>query len=140
MTREQMNRLQDQITKLQTDMYYRSGETLHIKTFVPVYGYITSGRAVMAFVVHTGKSMKHITSVSVTQMYGLIRGVNGFINTNTTVDWVTVSGITISTYIVSDYLLLLTVDSTTALSNATGDTPVVYAPGQTTGLVLTFGE
>lgn len=120
-------------------LFYKDGETLHIKTFVPVYGYITSGKTVMAFAVHTGKSMKNITSVSVTQMYGQIRGVNGFIKTNNTFDWVTESGITISTYIVSDYLLLLTVDSTTALSNATGDTPVVYAPGQTTGLVLTFG-
>jgi len=120
-------------------LFYKDGETLHIKTFVPVYGYITSGKAVMAFAVHTGKSMKYITSVSVTQMYGLIRGVNGFIKTNNTVDWVTESGITISTYIVSDYLLLLNVFSTTALYNATGDTPVVYAPGQTTGLVLTFG-
>lgn len=140
MTREQMNRLQDQITKLQADMYYRSGETLR-RNLVPINGLITDSATTIHLSVGTGKSMKNVSTVTVTTMTGSILGDMGYVNNfSSTSSWL-VSGFTATATIIDEHTIRLTLTSTATMANVTNNRPVSYYPSNATvgGLVLTFG-
>ena len=140
-TRESWNRLQDQITKLQADMYYRDGETLTINQNLPIPGYVTSNAKTMRFNVTTNKSLKNISTVSVTAMGGWIRGIYGYVNgyTQYAVDFLAETALTVTARIVGEHSVILVVTSTTAITNVDNNTPLVYAPDSTLCLTLTFG-
>lgn len=136
-TREQLNRLQDQITKLQTDMYYRDGETITTTKLIPITGYLTSSTKLMRFAYHTGKSLKHITIATVSTMEGTIRGISGYVNNaSTPIDWVSEADITVTAIIADEHTILIDVTSTSAYTNVINNIPVVYAP---TNLVISLG-
>ena len=135
-----MNRLQDQITKLQTDMYYRSGETLQLN-LVSVNGFITNNAKNIHVTVNTGKSMKNISTVTVTTMTGSIIGDMGYVdNSNSSRDWLA-SGFTATATIIDEYTIRLTLTGSEAMANVSNNRPVAYYPSNETvgGLVLTFG-
>lgn len=140
-TREQLNRLQDQITRLQTDMYYRSGETLQLN-LVSVNGFVTNNAKTIHLSVVAGKSLKNISTVTVTTMTGSIIGDMGYVdNSNTNRDWKTVEGISIVAEVKDEHLIELRFTMTATMANVSNNRPVAYYPSNTTvgGLVLTFG-
>lgn len=141
MTREQINRLQDQITKLQADVYYKDGEAMTIDQNLPIPGYVTSNTKTMRFSVTTGKSLRYISTVSVTAMGGWIRGIYGYINgyTQYAVDFLSEANLTVTARKVGDHSVILVVTSTEAITNVDNNTPLVYAPDATLCLTLTFG-
>lgn len=141
MTREQINRLQDQITKLQTDMYYKDGETMTVNQNLPIPGYVTSNTKTMRFNVTTGKSLKNISTVSVTAMGGWIRGIYGYINgyTQYAVDFLSEANLTVTARKVDDHTVILVVTSTETITNVDNNTPLTYTPDATLCLTLTFG-
>ena len=136
-TRESWNRLQDQITKLQADMYYRDGETITTTKLIPITGYLTSSTRLMRFAYHTGKSLKYITTATVSNMTGTIRGISGYVNNaSTPIDWVSETDITVSAIGGDEHTILIAVTSTPAYTNVINNIPVVYAP---TNLVISLG-
>lgn len=140
-TREQMNRLQDQITKLQTDLYYKAGDTLKLN-LVSVNGFITNNAKTIHLSVTAGKSLKNIGSITVTTMTGSIIGDMGYVdNSNTNRDWKAVEGIAIVAEIKDEYLIEVRFTTAAAMANVNNNRPVAYYPSNTTvgGLVLTFG-
>ena len=141
-SREQWNRLQDQITKLQTDLYYRDGESMTINQNLAIPGYVTSNAKTMRFNVTTGKSLKNISTVTVTAMGGWIRGLNGYINgyTQYAVDFLSEANLTVTARKVDDHTVILVVTSTATITNVDNNTPLIYAPDATLCLTLTFGE
>lgn len=136
-TRESWNRLQDQITKLQADMYYRDGETITTTKLIPITGYLTSSTRLMRFAYHTGKSLKYITTATVSNMTGTIRGISGYVNNaSTPIDWVSETDITVTAIVADEHTILIAVTSTPAYTNVINNIPVVYAP---TNLVISLG-
>ena len=140
-SREQWNRLQDQITKLQTDLYYRDGEAMTINQNLPIAGYVTSNSKTMRFSVTTGKSLKNISAVTVTAMGGWIRGIYGYVNgyTQYAVDFLSEANLTATARIVGEHSVILVVTSSATITNVDNNTPLVYAPDATLCLTLTFG-
>lgn len=141
MTREQINRLQDQITKLQTDLYYRDGEAMTVNQNLPIPGYVTSNTKTMRFSVTTGKSLKNISTVTVTAMGGWIRGISGYINgyAQYAIDFLAEPTLTVTASKAGDHTVILVVTSTATITNVDNNTPLVYAPDATLCLTLTFG-
>lgn len=140
-TRESWNRLQDQITKLQVDMYYKDGEAMTITQNLPIPGYVTSNTKTMRFNITTGKSLKNISTVTVTAMGGWIRGIYGYVNgyTQYAVDFLSEANLTVTARIVGEHTVILVVTSTETITNVDNNTPLVYAPDATLCLTLTFG-
>ena len=140
-TREQMNRLQDQITKLQADMYYRDGETMTINQNLAIPGYVTINTKTMRFNVPVGKSLKNISTVTVTAMGGWIRGIYGYINgyTQYAVNFLSETNLTVTARKVDDHAVILVVTSTATITNVDNNTPLTYTPDATLCMTLTFG-
>lgn len=139
-SREQWNRLQDQITKLQTDLYYRDGETVQYN-LVGFVGFLTNSMKTMHFTIPVGKSLSRISTVTVTTMTGVVYGANGAVNgSGTATDWKSL--VTVSANIKGDQLVDIGMTLSSSVSNGVNNSPILYRPSDSTigGLVLTFGE
>lgn len=105
--------------------YYAAGETETINQNLVIPGLITSTRAQLIIDYHTEKSMKNISTVSVTNLNGTIRGVNGYVdNVTSAQSWL--SGYTVTAAKVSNHVVRITIVKSAAFDNTTNNTPVTY--------------
>lgn len=106
--------------------YYASGDSYAITKSTPVSGFIGDGKSIF-FTVFTTKSLKNISSCSISIFTGNLRGINGVINgSTTTVTYASSSDYTLSATKVSDNAIRIILTKTTAFTNSTADTPVVF--------------
>ena len=119
-------------------LFYKDGDTATLTNMIPIPGYITTNSTEMRFNVTVGKSLKNVSTVTVNSMYGLLRGVAGYVEGNSNQEWVGKTGVTISANIIDYHSVKVSVNSSSALSNATNNSPVIFSPSGT-GLVLEFG-
>lgn len=108
-------------TKIEPNDAYQKGDTFSLTTHIPVFGYMTSGATLMRIAVPVPKSLRNITTISVTACTGAARGVAGYINgSSDSYDWL--SNCTVLASKSNDRLIYLLIQSTTAFSNATNNT------------------
>lgn len=147
-TREAWNRTQDEISKLRRaleDECFRNGDTETFNSYSPFAGHVISSASTIRITVIVGRSLKNISSVSVTQMIGAIVGANGSLNVPSassagalTTDWKTASDVSVTASVVNEHVVLVTLNGTGSFYNATNNRPVVYVPANG-GLTLEFG-
>lgn len=118
-------------TKIEPNDAYQKGDTFSLTTHIPVFGYMTSGATLMRIAVPVPKSLRNITTISVTACTGAARGVAGYINgSSDSYDWL--SNCTVLASKSNDRLIYLLIQSTTAFSNATNNTPFSLSCGPLT--------
>jgi hypothetical protein len=138
-SREQWNRLQDQVTKLQTDLYYRDGEVVQYN-LVGFVGFLTNSMKTMHFTIPVGKSLSRISTATVTTMTGVVYGAQGAVNgSGTATDWKSL--VTVNANIKGDHLIDVGFTLSASVSNGVNNSPILYIPSDATvgGLVLTLG-
>lgn len=147
-SREVWNRTQDEMSKLKRtieDSCFKAGETVNFNSASPFAGHVISSASTVRITVFVGKSLKNITSVSVTQMIGAIVGANGSANVpgsssagSLTTNWGTDTNTTITASIVNEHTVLVVLNGNSAFYNVNNNRPVIYVPANG-GLTLAFG-
>lgn len=111
---------------LKSSVEYASGDSYAITTNTPVSGFINESKSIY-FTVFTTKSLKNISSCSISIFTGNLRGINGAINSSTIpVTYTSSSDYTVTATKVSDNAIRIILTKTTAFTNSTADTPVVF--------------
>ena len=121
------------------DFEYHNGDTYVNSGYFTSTGYITNGQREITFTITLPKLLTNITSVTVNKLQGLLRGVGGYINGSSDIDYVRASGYTINTYIGAPNAVTIMILKSSAHSGSTNNTPVNFAFA-VNGLQLTFNE
>lgn len=105
-------------------LFYKPGDTITFTT-APLSGFVTTNTAVARLLVPVGKSLKHITTISCTELTGGIRSASGALldNNNDNYDWTTDNSITISCTKAEEHAILLKITKTSAFSNTNNNAP-----------------
>lgn len=106
------------------DLYYKAGDT-YSGTYMVINGLITSSSKGLRFGLSVPKMLDNITTVTVTSMTGTLRSVLGYIDSDSSIRDVTSLG-TVTTTIRNSNYITIAVDASTAFTNVTNNTPIVY--------------
>lgn len=108
-------------------LFYKSGDTLSITSYTDLNGFITSSATSVSFSLYTPKNLANITSITVTSFTGTLRGISGYLNKQTTAkNWLSDSNYTITATKMSDNMIRIVCDKSSAFTNVTNNTPVSY--------------
>ena len=100
---------------------YAKNDTFATLTVGSFNGYVTSSTKTIYFMVVVDKSLEDISTISVTQCIGAIRGVSGYVDgSSSSTDWTT--GYTIATAKVSNHCVRIAITKSTAFTNVTNNT------------------
>ena len=121
------------------DFEYHDGDTYVNSGYFTSTGYITNGKKEITFTIILPKLLTNITSVTVNKLQGLIRGVGGYVNGTSDVDYASASGYTINTYIGAPNAVTIMILKSSEHSNSTNNTPINFSFA-VNGLQLTFNE
>lgn len=108
------------------NFYYKSGDTYNQSESQVINGCLTGSTKSLYFTFFVPKSLKNVTSVTVDKMAGYLRGISGYLNSSSNTFDLTGSSYTISTNIVSEHQVNITIIASSAFSNATNNTPVAF--------------
>ena len=121
-------------TKPGDQFCYKAGDTYSSSTNMVVACVLTSSGKSLYFTIPTQKDMRHITSIAVTSLKGGIRHVaGGYLGSGSaSTPWVSgdstelvgKSGLTITAAKISDFLIMITMTSTTAFTQSTTTTAI----------------
>lgn len=124
------------------DNLYRNNDSFAFNSIANLQGYLTSAGKTIQFTVTTPKLLTNVTSITVDNLYAVVRGVGGYVNGSSYIDYANTTGYTVTAYKATDNMITITIDATNAYSSGTNNTPVALAfnPNNNTGLKLTFNE
>lgn len=105
--------------------YYKSGDTIDITLSGSAYlgGIITSSSKAIHFDFVVDKSIENISSITVTELKGLIRGISGYVDSESSA--VNYASIASATKIYNNRIRI-SLNKDTAFTNVTNNTPVAY--------------
>lgn len=120
-------------------LFYKNGDTYHVADSTPMTAYITTTATTIRIAIPVPKSLKRISSVTVTACMGAIISpqvsTTGYLNVPSATsagshqtDWLNASDVTVSASITHDHLIKVTLVGTSAFYNATNNRPLIYAP------------
>lgn len=121
------------------DIYYHDGDTFECKATYNNTGYLTSAGKFMQYTIVLAKSLANITSITVNNFKCTLRGVGGYVNGTSDIDYANTAGYTVTPLIVEDNVINISVQATNAYSGGTNNTPLC-AIFPISGLKLTFNE
>ena len=110
------------------ELCYAANDTFSIVGSIPLTGCINnSGLTDVYLDCVVDKSMENISSVSVTTLSGVLRGVSGHLDSSgATVNYISNSSFTVTATKLSNKHVRIYIKKSSAFSNATAYTPVVY--------------
>lgn len=107
------------------EMYYKSGETISVKTGKICFGDITGGATHLRFELTLDKKLTNISSITFTNLQIIVRGVSGYVIGSAGVQIIENEEYNItSTAITSDNTIFIDIAKSTAVST-TNNTPIV---------------
>lgn len=113
----------NQYTVLYDDIFYKAGDTFSA-TDIVAGGNITSGSSNVQFSIPLSKNTRDLTGVSITNLTARIRGINGYLNNNSSAtNYVGLSGYTVSSTIQNN-MISINIAKSSAYTNATNNTPL----------------
>lgn len=122
------------------DIYYHDGDKyINSNGYYNVTGYLTGSGKQIQLQITTAKSLANITSITVNKLAPVLRGVSGYVNGNSYLDYVTTSGYTVTANKATDNSFNIIIMATTAYSGGNNNTPI-NAVFNTDGLEVTFNE
>ena len=106
-------------------LFMHSGETLTLNQ-VPVSGFVTSSAKIANLLVPMGKSLANISTITVTACKGGIRtSEGGYLNGGSdSSNWLDTYGVTVTAIKVNDFMINLRIQSETAFTKVTNNTPL----------------
>lgn len=120
------------------DVNYKSNDTYSNNNgYFSANGLITGAQLQIAFPITVEKSLKNINSITVDACSLVIRGVNGYINGSSYVDYATADGYTITATKANNNTIYIQIVATTAFPGSVNNTPLNVLSGKN-GFKLTF--
>ena len=106
-------------------LFMHSGDTLTLNQ-VPVSGFVTSSAKIANLLVPMGKSLADISTITVTACKGGIRtSEGGYLNGGSdSSNWLDTYGVTVTATKVNDFMINLRIQSETAFTKVTNNTPL----------------
>lgn len=137
--------LQTSVTNLTNDLYYKAGDTYHAKYYNTFAAFFTGSQhpRSMYFSVRVNKSLKNISTITVTSCTGRINTVDGYAllpsgsGSGDTTNWLNTTGITITPHKIDNYNVRINIASTADFVSK-NYTPATFAAQGSTGLTLSF--
>ena len=119
---------------------YVDGDKFQYSNYASANGYLTSAGKSIQFTVTTPKLLTNITSITVDNLYAVLRGVGGYVNGSSYIDYANTTGYTVTAYKTTDNMITIVIDATNAYSSGTNNTPISLAfnPNSNNALKLTF--
>lgn len=106
------------------DMYFEKGEVYRGTAFY-LNGYVTNNTTALNIAVPMYKRMDNISTITVTECIGPIRGIDGYINgSGTSYDWLAQSDITVTAQRSTLNTARLYILKTSAYTGCTNNTPI----------------
>ena len=100
----------------------------YTNSFIVENGYVSTSTTEVWFTVKTPLSMENISTVTVTSLNGLLRGIKGYLNsTTTTTNFATASGYTVTAAKQSAHDIRVVIKKSSVYTNVDNNTPVSYA-------------
>lgn len=120
-----------------TTTHYVAGDTFTFSVSFPINGFITSSTKGVRLALYLPKSVANITTITVTECSGTLRGISGYLNSESdNYDFAAdTTNYSLVATKVKDNLITLQINKTTAYTNVTNNTPVSFYPNK---LTLTF--
>lgn len=88
-------------------------------------GYITTSTKICYFDVVTQKSMRNISTVTLTNFTGGVRGISGYVDgSGDSTDWLSYGSITGSAIKVDNRTVRIAIEKSSAMGNVSNNTPV----------------
>lgn len=106
------------------DFYYEADDTASFSSYIVASGLVRDSSKTIAFTVYTDKSMKNISTVTVTAMSGYFRCTNGFVDTSSSTNFITASGYTVTAEKKSDHAVTIFIAKSSAYTEASGGATV----------------
>lgn len=114
----------------ENDLYYKDGDTITLGD-TNFSGHITGSTMKIWITVPVAKSMKNISKITCNNLTVVMRGINGYLNSNSSsIDVANNDEYTITCFKETDNLMLVGIEKTAAFTNVSNNTPVnikVYA-------------
>ena len=118
---------------------YANGDTYVNKDYQQLFGYITNGGKDIQITVITPKSLANISSITINKLEMVVRGVGGYVNGNSYIDYANTTGYTILYNISSENYITITIRASAAYSGGTNNTPITaVVKNSIASLSLTF--
>ena len=121
---------------------YANGDKFSYTNISTLNGYLTSAGKVLQFSITTPKLMNNITSITVDNLFAVVRGISGYVGGSSYVDYANTTGFSVAAYIANENTVTIQITATTAYSGGTNNTPVALAinPSSNNGIKLTFNS
>ena len=109
------------------ELCYATNDTFSVNASVVLIGIINNqGLTDIYLDCVVDKSMENISSISVTTLSGVLRGISGHLDSASTINFVSSSSYTVTATKLSDTHARILIKKTSAFSNATAYTPVAF--------------
>lgn len=108
-------------------LYYANGDKLQTIGYYVANGYLTAGGKEISFIINTPKLLTNVTSITVNHLSCVFRGVSGYVNGTSAIDYATASGYTVTANKTTDNAIMIMIIADTAYTSGTNNTPIAIA-------------
>ena len=109
------------------DLYYQNGNKFVNTGYYSANGYLTGGGKEIGFTIILPKNLKSIKSVTVNKLSCVIRGIGGYLNGSSNIDYKTQTGITVNAYKSAENAVFIQIKMSNTTWGGTNNTPVSVA-------------
>ena len=124
---------------LTNDIYYKNGDTFKNSDYMNSTGYVTGAGKQMQYTIYTSKRLDNISSITIKHFSCVFRGINGYVNGNSYIDYATTSGYNMSVSMPEKNVINITIYAPNGYTGVNNNTPV-NAVFPANGIELTFNE
>lgn len=103
---------------------YANGDKLQTISHYATGGYLTSGGKEISFTINTPKLLTNVTSITVNHLSCVFRGVSGYVNGSSAIDYATASGYTVTANKTTDNAIMIMITADAAYTGGTNNTPI----------------
>lgn len=129
----------NKVANLTDELYYKNGDTFKNSDYMNCTGYITGGSKQMQYTIYTSKRLDNISSITIKHFSCVFRGVGGYVNGNSYIDYATASGYNTSVSMPEKNVINITIYAPNGYTGANNNTPI-NAVFPANGIELTFNE
>ena len=112
---------------LTSDIYYQNNDKFVNTGFYNANGYLTGSGKEIGFTIILPKNLKNIKTITVNKLSCVIRGISGYLNGSSNIDYKTQTGITVNAYKSADNAVFIQIKMSNTTWGGTNNTPVSVA-------------
>ena len=109
------------------DIYYQNNDKFVNTGFYNANGYLTGSGKEIGFTIILPNNLKNIKTITVNKLSCVIRGISGYLNGSSNIDYKTQTGITVNAYKSADNAVFIQIKMSNTTWGGTNNTPISVA-------------